>query len=265
MVKCNNCQFVFTKKIPSKQELLDYYSNTYDRTSYLSPITVKRYEEILDRLEEYRHTGKLLDVGAGYGFFLEIAKRRGWDVYGTELTDEAIDHCRKKGITMYQGEFQDLKFDIGSFDVIVSIEVLEHINNPVEFTQKAHEVLRKGGVFYLTTPNFNSFLRYSLKDKYNVIEYPNHLCYYTNSTLEKLFSEHGFRKLETKTTGISVTRFRTSKGKTEQEFVCETSDDEMLRFRIERNPVLKAAKSSTNGVLNILKMGDSLKGYFVKH
>jgi len=264
LVKCGSCNFVFSEKIPTKQELIDYYSNNYERTSYLSPITIKRYNELLDRFEIHRKTGKLLDVGAGYGFFLEIARQRGWEVYGTELTDEAVNHCREKGLSMYKGEFQNLDVEAESFDVIVSIEVLEHINNPIQYIEKAHQVLRKGGVFYLTTPNFNSFLRYRLKEQYNVIEYPNHLCYYTTKTLNKLFTENGFQKLGIKTTGISLTRLRTSKGKSEQEFVCETSDDEMLRYRIEKNPALRIVKSSTNGVLNALKMGDSLKGYFQK-
>lgn len=264
LVKCDSCKFVFSKRIPSKQELLDYYSNNYERTSYLSPITVKRFNEILDKFEPYRKTGKLLDIGAGYGFFMEIAKQRGWDVYGTELTDEAVDHCKAKGLQMFKGELHQIDFDPESFDAIVSIEVIEHINTPIEYAETAHKILRKGGVLYLTTPNFNSFLRYRLKEKYNVIEYPNHLCYYTPQTLRQLFTEHGFDKLNVKTTGISLTRLRTSKGKSNQEYVCETSDDEMLRYRIEKNPALKIMKSSTNGVLNLLKMGDSLKGYFQK-
>ncbi|PWL30505.1 MAG: hypothetical protein DCO96_05885 [Fluviicola sp. XM-24bin1] len=264
LVKCNSCSFVFSECIPSIQELVDYYSNNYERTSYLSPITVKRFNEILDRFEPFRKTGKLLDIGAGYGFFMEVAKERGWDVYGSELTDEAVNHCEGKGLKMYKGEFHKLDLEPESFDVIVSIEVLEHLNTPVQYANKAKEILRKGGVLYLTTPNFNSILRYRLKEQYNVIEYPNHLCYYTPQTLNNLFATHGFNKLDIKTTGISLTRLRTSKGKSDQEFVCETSDDEMLRYRIEKNPALKVMKSSTNGVLNLLKKGDSLKGYFQK-
>lgn len=264
LVKCKSCSFIFSQRIPSMDELVDYYSNNYERTSYLSPITIKRFNEILDRLEPFRKTGKLLDVGAGYGFFMEIAQKRGWDVYGTELTNEAVQHCESKGLKMFKGEFHKIDFEKESFDAIVSIEVIEHVNTPKEYVNQAQNILRKNGVLYLTTPNFNSFLRYRLKEQYNVIEYPNHLCYYTPQTLQSLFTSNGFNKVDMKTTGISLTRLRTSKGKSDQEFVCETSDDEMLRYRIEKNLALKAMKSSTNGVLNLLKMGDSLKGYFQK-
>jgi 2-polyprenyl-3-methyl-5-hydroxy-6-metoxy-1,4-benzoquinol methylase len=264
LCKCESCGFIFAKDIPSKEILVEYYSNNYERTSYLSPITISRYNEILDRFEGFKKTGNLLDVGAGYGFFLEIARQRGWNVYGTELTDEAVNHCQEKGLTMFKGELQNIDFGDLEFDIIISIEVIEHINNPVEYIKKANEILRKGGKFYLTTPNFNSYLRHRLKENYNVIEYPNHLCYYTRKTLAKLFNDNGFKTHRIQTTGISLTRLRTSKGKSDQEFVSETSDDEMVRYKIERNKTLRIGKRMANGILNLFKIGDSLKGSFIK-
>jgi len=264
LCKCKSCGFVFAKDIPCKKTLVEYYSNNYERTSYLSPITISRYNEILDRFEDFKKTGKLLDIGAGYGFFLEIARQRGWDVYGTELTDEAVNHCKEKGLKMFKGELQNIDFGDLEFDVIISIEVIEHINNPNEYLKKANEILRKGGKFYLTTPNYNSYLRYRLKEDYNVIEYPNHLCYYTRKTLAKLFNDNGFRTHNIQTTGISLTRLRTSKGKSDQEYVSETSDDEMVRYKIERNKTLRIGKRIANGILNLFKIGDSLKGSFIK-
>jgi 2-polyprenyl-3-methyl-5-hydroxy-6-metoxy-1,4-benzoquinol methylase len=264
LCKCSSCGFVFMKDIPSSEALYEYYSNNYERTSYLSPITINRYNEILDRFEAYRKTGNLLDVGAGYGFFLEIARQRGWNVHGTELTDEAVNHCTDKGLTMFKGELQNIDFGNLEFDVIISIEVIEHINNPIEYLTKMNEILHPGGTIYVTTPNFNSYLRYRLKENYNVIEYPNHLGYFTRKTLNKLFTENGFKTLKIQTTGISLTRLRTSKGKSDQEFVSETSDDEMVRYRIERNKSLRLGKRMTNGILNLFKIGDTLKGSFIK-
>lgn len=252
------------KDIPNSETLYDYYSNSYERTSYLSPITINRYNEILDRFEAFRKTGNLLDVGAGYGFFLEIARQRGWNVYGSELTDEAVNHCTDKGLPMFKGELQNIDFGKIQFDVIISIEVIEHINNPIEYLTKMNEILRPGGTIYVTTPNFNSYLRHRLKENYNVIEYPNHLGYFTRKTLNKLFTENGFKTLKIQTTGISLTRLRTSKGKSDQGFVSETSDDEMVRYRIERNKTLRLGKRMANGVLNLFKIGDTLKGSFIK-
>jgi len=262
--QCSQCSFVFCTEIPSKEELVEFYTKNYDRTRYFSPITRKRYEELLDSFEKHRKTNKILDIGAGYGFFLEIAKEKGWDVYGTELSSEATEDCEKKGITMYAGELQDCTFEDESFDVIVSIECLEHLNNPNSYAEKAFQLLRTGGVFYLTTPNYNSYLRYRLGDKYDVIEYPNHLTYYTRKTLRKLFERNQFKTVKIQSTGMSITRLRTSKGRSNQEYVSQTSDDEMIRYRIEKSRGLRLSKRIVNGILDVFKVGVSLKGIFIK-
>jgi len=264
LTKCQDCSFVFIKKSPSKHELLDFYGNNYDRTNYFSSITIKRYNELLDRFEKYRKTNNLLDVGAGKGFFLEIAKARGWNVYGTELTDQAIQECENKSLQMKKGCLNEVGFDANQFDVITSFEVIEHINNPKEIVQEMHRILRENGKVYITTPNFNSILRYRLKSKYDVIEYPNHLCYFTKKTLRKLFTDAGFSIKRLQTTGISLTRIKTSKGKSNQEFVSETSDDEIIRHKIENSPTLGMIKRILNWGLNLFSLGDSLKGSFEK-
>ena len=263
LCRCENCDFVFSKKVPGPTELEKYY-DTHEPTSYFSPITVARYNELLDQFEPFRRTGKILDIGAGYGFFLEVAKQRGWEVYGTELTEETVKACSEKGMNMFKGELPNIEFEDEMFDVIVMIEVIEHVNNPKTYVEHARRMLRKGGMLYLTTPNFNSLLRYRLKENYNVIEYPNHLCYFTNRTLKKLFAEHRFTTKSISTTGISLTRLRTSKGVSDQDFISETSDDEMVRYKIEKSRFLRFSKKIANFILNMFKVGDSLKGSFIR-
>src|SRR6476660_3976054 len=103
LVQCESCGFLFSREIPREQELIKLYDH-YGRHDYLSPVTVKRYHEILNRFEKFRKTNKLMDVGCGIGYFLEVAKQRGWEVYGSEFTDEAVRICREKGIKMLQGK-----------------------------------------------------------------------------------------------------------------------------------------------------------------
>ena len=176
----------------------------------------------------------------------------------------AIEICEGKGISMKQGKLDPSNYEPESFDVITSFEVLEHINNPVEEITNFNTLLRNGGLVYLTTPNFNSLLRHRLKERYDVITYPEHLSYYTPSTLKKLLVKHGFCKWKIQTTGISLTRLKTSQGQTSQAFISETSDDEQLRNKIEEKKYLQLAKKMVNGTLTFFGVGDSLKGWFVK-
>lgn len=263
LVQCRDCSFIFSKRIPTVQELEEHYQG-YGRNDYLSPITIKRYHEILDRFEPYRKTNKLIDVGCGIGYFLEVAKERGWEVYGTEYTQDAVDICREKGIIMHKGALDTTNYDLGSFDVVTSFEVIEHINNPQEELANFNALLRPSGIVYVTTPNFNALQRYYLKDKYNVICYPEHLSYYTPKTIAHLFKQQGFRKQEIQTTGISLTRFKTSMKTSDEAFISETSTDEQLRNKIEGNKLLQVIKSTVNTTLTWIGKGDALKATFVK-
>jgi len=263
LVKCQSCKFVFCEPIPTERELEKHYEN-YGRNDYLSPLTIKRYHEILDSFEPYRKTNKLIDVGCGIGYFLEEAKKRGWEVYGTEFTDEAIEICSKKGIKMNKGVLNPNNYDSQEFDVITSFEVIEHINNPQEELANFYKILRKGGLVYCTTPNFNSLLRYRLKEKYNVLCYPEHLSYYTPKTLKYVFEKEGFRTKNIKATGISLTRLKTSKATSNQELISQTSDDEVMRNKLETSVILKSVKIFLNWNLTFFGVGDALKGTFIK-
>jgi len=262
LVKSQPLGFVFSSRIPTEEELIKHYDG-YSREDYLSPITVKRYNELLDEFEVYRETGKLLDVGCGIGYFLDEAKKRGWDVHGTEYTDKAIAICKAKGINMKQGKLDPALYKEGMFDIVTSFEVIEHINNPQEEVQNIRTLLRSGGLFYVTTPNFNAIERYLLKEKYNVIQYPEHLSYYTKKTLHYLLSHNGFRKKKLQTTGFSITRIRTSLGKKEG-YTGANVSDELVRQQLEKNSLMKTAKKIFNSVLNVLGLGSALKAWYIK-
>lgn len=263
LVQCKECSFVFSKKIPSKKELENHYED-YSRNDYLSPITIKRYNEILDEFEQIRKTNNILDVGCGIGYFLEEAKKRGWNVYGTEYTDEAIKICDNKGINMQKGVLTPSNYNLESFDIITSFEVIEHINNPTEELNNFYKLLRKGGITYVTTPNFNSILRYRLKSTYNVICYPEHLSYYIPKTLKKVFTQSGFKAKKTTTTGFSFTRLKTSKGIYNQPIISKQSDDEKIRNLAESSKLVGALKVTINQLLTFFGIGDNLKGWFIK-
>jgi len=255
LVRCRSCRFVFSVKIPSTEQLIAFYE-TYPRAGAISPITIKRYHELLDRFEHYRSTGNLLDIGCGDGYFLEVAKERGWTVYGTEFTDEAIAVCGAKGITIHQGPLDASNYEADLFDVITSFEVIEHINNPIEEMAFISKILRKDGLFYVTTPNFNSISRFLLGNKWSVLHYPEHLSYYTAGTMTRFLGQQNFRKLKTETTGIGIRRFT-------QTVTKQVTSEESLREKTETRPLFRFAKKTINGLLQFTGSGDNLKGSFI--
>lgn len=263
LVKSKPVGFVFSRRIPTEAELTDHY-NQYGRNEVLSPVTLKRFKELLDEFEKYKKTGRLLDIGCSIGMFLLEARKRGWEVYGTEYTDAAVQICRKNGIEMFQGKLDADWFPENHFDVITSFEVIEHINNPVEEVNNVRKVLRQGGLFYFTTPNFNALERYILGPKYNIIDYPEHLCYYTKHTANFLLTNNGFKRKKLTTTGISVSRIKAGLKHSEQSNGFSVSADEKLRTGMENNKFAGFVKKGVNGLLNFLGLGNALKGWYEK-
>lgn len=258
LVKCNGCDFVFSHKIPSPEELQAHY-NQYNRGCSISHITIKRYNELLDVFEKYRKTGNMLDIGCGDGHFLTTAMLRGWTVYGTEFTDEAIAICKAKGVNSHKGTLNADNYKGMEFDVITSFEVIEHINVPQAEIQNIKKILRNGGLLYMTTPNFNSVSRYVLGPKWTVIEYPEHLSYYTPKTMHAFLRNNGFGKIKIETTGINISRFKNSITPAQG-----LNANEKFREKSESKAIYKYLKLIVNGILNVSQKGDNLKTYYIK-
>ena len=256
--QCSDCGFVFAYKIPTHAELLDEYSK-YPRTNLISEITVQRYKSLLIQLEPYRSTNNILDVGAGDGHFIYEAKQCGWNAYATEFDDKSVALCNQKGVITHQGKLDPSNYGDIKFDIIISSEVIEHINNEVEEVQNFFKLLRPGGIVYVTTPNFNSVSKKLLGSKWSVFSYPEHLAYYTPHTLKKLFRNSGFKTLSVKTTGISPSRLYAK----ENEGYDGTRDEE-LRIKTESSFIWNTAKKLANGFLNFSKSGDTITCLFQK-
>lgn len=265
LIKCTECGFVFMENIPSTKELDSYYNSySYSTEGYLSQITIKSYNLLLDEFEKYRSLNKLLDIGCGRGWFLVEAQKRGWEVFGTEYSHTALKICKNNGIQTKEGGLDKNMFNYNMFDIVTSFEVIEHINTPQNEIKIVSNLLRKGGFFYCTTPNFNSILRYYLKEKYNLIEYPEHLAYYTKTTLNKLIKKHGFKQEKFLSTGISITRLNTSIDKKSEKLISKESSDEILRQKLEKKWYLLLIKKFANTLLTWANLGMTLKGYYIK-
>lgn len=252
---------VFSEVILSTNELNAFYSQYgASGTPYFSPITAKRYRELLDEFEDHKGKGRIHDAGCGFGFFVSIAAEEGWDASGSELSERAVKSCLENGLKVTQGE------SIGGedYDVITSFEVIEHVRYPQEYLKMISKSLKPDGLVYITTPNFNGLSRFLLGANYNVINFPEHLCYFTRKTLDQMLQEQGFRKVWIKTDGISIGRIATSIGASDQDLIREASPDEKLRQALESGKLLGALKVLVNKVLSVLGIGVSLKALYRK-
>lgn len=259
LVRCDRCRQVFAGRRPSDEELAANYAQ-YPRTDFDSPITRARYRELLDGFARYRRTNRILDMGCGLGYFLEEAEAAGWEAYGSEYEPRAIEINREKGLNCLQAPIRPGDLDVDSFDVITAFEVVEHLRDPAGEATLIAELLRPGGIFYCTTPNFASVSRRVLRDRWAVIEYPEHLLYFSPATLRGWLQRFGFRPAAVTTSGLTLSRRNEVAG---DPVVAESApDQERLRIAVESSRALRLAKASANLFLGVLGAGDTIKGHF---
>lgn len=263
LVRCSRCSLVFTGVEPTADELSDYY-RSYPAHGDLSPVTMQRFNELLDRFEPYRKTGRMIDVGCGAGHFLQLAAGRGWTVFGTEFGVNTVAACRAKGIEIIEGPLDPGNYELGSFDVVCSFEVVEHLTHPAQEWERMAGLLRPGGLLYATTPNYQCVSHFLTKGEWSVVSYPEHLNYFTPRTLNALAKDQGLRKKWLITTGVTPQRLFSSRSSSAAQRKQVSDSQEQLRTRIEGNRALQAAKSLTNAVLGLFKVGDSMKAGFEK-
>jgi ADP-heptose:LPS heptosyltransferase/SAM-dependent methyltransferase len=114
-------------------------------------------QAILDKLPK----GKLLDVGCSTGFFLLIAKKFGFDVYGMEASSEAVEIAKRNfKLKVAQAlTFDELPEDFkGPYKVVSAFEVLEHVEEPMKFLQGIYDLLEEEeGYLLLSCPPFYKF------------------------------------------------------------------------------------------------------------
>jgi SAM-dependent methyltransferase len=149
--------------------------------------------------------GRLLDVGCATGVLVEAATARGWHALGVDVSAFAIAQCRTRGLNVRQGDLSSTDLADASFDVAVLDDTIEHLLDPGHALDELRRVLTPGGVITLNTPNDGGWLRRAMGRHWFHCKPPEHLYYFSPTTLRALLEAHGFHRVETELSGKYVT------------------------------------------------------------
>ncbi|CCO09090.1 class I SAM-dependent methyltransferase [Desulforamulus hydrothermalis] len=97
---------------------------------------------------------KILDAGCGAGGNMEYMLKYG-SVVGVDIAPEMVKHCRKKGLSAYCESITALPFADHVFDLVICLDVLEHLADERAALAELTRVVRPGGVVVVSVPAFN--------------------------------------------------------------------------------------------------------------
>ncbi len=259
LVKCRSCGLIWMDEflplarfadpgdpahgsnIYGSEYFVEEYIKTYGKTYEEDRSAIHRYSDArMENILPYKKAGRLLDIGAAMGFFLDRAMANGFETWGVELSTFATGKADPKH-RMLNADFLTHEMGVG-FDVITLWYVIEHFRDIRKVLEKITSLQGKGAVLALSTPKGDGFTARFEAKKFFAASAEDHYFVYSPSSLAKLLRPHGYRLRRVRTGGIHFERFN------------------------KRFPLLSLffPKSLYPMIARWLGWGDTFEAYFVK-
>ena len=169
----------------------DYISHTDNKRSlfeklyhFIKSIALKNKLNLINSLQ--LNKGRILDIGAGTGDFLSVAKNDGWQTIGVEPSDRAKSIAKNKGVSFVE---QTSELENGSFDVISMWHVLEHVPDLDRQIKELKRLLKPTGTLIIAVPNFKSFDAKYYGKFWAAYDVPIHFWHFSKTAIKLLFEK----------------------------------------------------------------------------
>lgn len=210
-VTCGDCGFTFREDRIADDVHAIYESGAYTevrRTEYSDPRTLgdrRRHARVrLDFIAPHARAGRLLDVGAAGGAFVEQALVRGFDAEGVEPTPEFAAFARESlGVSVRATTVEQAGLADASLDVVTMWHVLEHVPDPVGVLTLLCGALRLGGLVAIEVPNAAGHLARSQGRAWASLEPDVHVNQFGPGSLGAALDRAGFDVVEIGTVTIT--------------------------------------------------------------
>lgn len=196
IVKCKKCSLVYVN--PQEEDIERLYEQTEDTTYELSRDSRKiTFDKSMDDMDKLKKGWKILDIGCSTGIFLEVAKEKGLDIYGVELSKWGYEKAKKISKNVYNRTLDKCGFKEEFFDVVTMWDLIEHLSNPNKELKEINKILKRDGNLIITTPNINGFFSKLTKRSWWAM-IRMHLFYFSPENIAKLLDKNGFRVVKIK-------------------------------------------------------------------
>jgi SAM-dependent methyltransferase len=202
-VRCRACRHVYLDPRPSVEDLPIIYPSNYYAFSEGGSRLVARLRRRWEgrKVALYRTLmtpgrRRVLDAGCGNGRFLRLLRDFGdpdWELVGIDFDHEAVAACRAEGFRAEATRIEEFRAEEASFDAIVMLQLIEHVEDPGAIVDRIYALLRPGGVFVVETPNLAGW-DYALfkRSWWGHYHFPRHWNLFSTDALQRLLQDRGF-------------------------------------------------------------------------
>ena len=215
-MQCVRCKTVFVNPRPSESSLeqfytkskaIDYWDKIFKKTEKIriEQIFKPRVKLVFKILQNYgiKRCTKLVEVGAGYGWFCKIVKQKNLakEIIAIEPSQKLALSCRRlKGIKVIESTIEKTINELESH-VIVSFELVHLLFNPIEFLTNCFNKLKKDGVLIFSLTNFYGLDIQILKEKSEYVT-PTFLTLFNQTSIQIALKKIGFKNIQVTTPGL---------------------------------------------------------------
>jgi SAM-dependent methyltransferase len=198
ILRCEQCGLGRAETVgfdPESYYTSDYFSGKRPDgyADYIGTENILRrgFAGIVEFIRKFRASGQLLEVGCAYGFFLQEAKHF-FDVSGIELADDVAEHCRRSGLIVFTGKADEILLGrLGTTDVIVLLDVIEHLPSPRDTIALLVNHLDPGGIIVITTGDFGSLYSRVAGTHWRLMTPPQHLWFFSQVSMRAMATSLG--------------------------------------------------------------------------
>ncbi len=203
-VQCDSCKLIYLNPRPSVKEFETIYPPNYHAFDF-SPKQYGFVYKVRSRLEANRSLSRckglgddarILDVGCGDGFHLNLLRKYGnkkWTLEGIDLDKRAVEAARKSGLNVHLGSVEEMQLPEESFDLVFMIQTIEHVEKPAAILSSIFKLLKKGGKLVIVTDNTDSLDFKIYKNRYwGGYHFPRHWNLFNKKSITKLAIKTGF-------------------------------------------------------------------------
>ena len=203
IVVCRGCGLYYVTPLPEAEavERAVQHSDKYTEDQLAKEAFFRRRAvQVLEDVERRRGgPGRLLDVGCAIGSELAVARERGWEAIGLELSASSLAVARSRGHDVREQTLEGSGFAEARFDLVTLNHVLEHIPRPSAVLAEIHRVLAQDGLLFVAVPNVRTWWFYVKRRRYGWTFQDDHFLHFSVDTLARLLRAHGFEVVDERT------------------------------------------------------------------